>query len=465
MNKWIKKLKEAVMKDLGWKLLSLGAAIALWFIVLNIQNPMETRNFTAVLTLRNGQLVTEDSMILSNQTELTNTRVTLRVRGQRLTLDQIYQNRDEIEAYIDFGTLQLENLVGQSTSVPIQVRLPSNVSGATEILMRSPASVTLELEYRTEKEVPVHLLIDGTELEGSLSQQPELSVDTVTVSGAQSLVDTVAEVRADLTADPLEENSSYTVALTAVDSAGAEVEGVTLSQNTVNVFIPNRQSKRIQLICHTSGTPADGFVLGEVTCSPDWIYVVGEEEALAELTELDLPTVSVEGRESDVTSNFALSYLLPDGVSLLEGEEDRVTVTAEVEEETRRSMTLDASSLTYSVDLAQGYSAEVLSGSVIFEVGGPAEIVDALSAEDISGRVSISGLSAGEYSLPVNLDLPAGVRLVNNERPYVTVLVTSTQEEEPEEGPETEPSDTMDDLSDTQQESGAQDAEAQEEER
>ena len=147
MNKWIKKLKEAVMKDLGWKLLSLGAAIALWFIVLNIQNPMETRNFTAVLTLRNGQLVTEDSMILSNQTELTNTRVTLRVRGQRLTLDQIYQNRDEIEAYIDFGTLQLENLVGQSTSVPIQVRLPSNVSGATEILMRSPASVTLELEY------------------------------------------------------------------------------------------------------------------------------------------------------------------------------------------------------------------------------------------------------------------------------------------------------------------------------
>ena len=67
--------------------------------------------------------------------------------------------------------------------------------------------------------------------------------------------------------------------------------------------------------------------------------------------------------------------------------------------------------------------------------------------------------------MPVNLDLPAGVRLVNNERPYVTVLVTSTQEEEPAEGPETEPSDTMDDLSDTQQESGAQDAEAQEEER
>ena len=33
----MKKLREKIMKDIGWKLLSLIIAIALWFMVINIE--------------------------------------------------------------------------------------------------------------------------------------------------------------------------------------------------------------------------------------------------------------------------------------------------------------------------------------------------------------------------------------------------------------------------------------------
>ena len=58
----------------------------------------------------------------------------------------------------------------------------------------------------------------------------------------------------------------------------------------------------------------------------------------------------------------------------------------------------------------------------------------------------MTDLQAGEYSLPVDLTLPDGVRLVNNERPYVTVVISSdTQEDDnlTEEEPQTEPEETV----------------------
>ena len=42
------KFKEMLMKDFLWKLLSLAIAVILWFVVINLENPVETRNFNGV---------------------------------------------------------------------------------------------------------------------------------------------------------------------------------------------------------------------------------------------------------------------------------------------------------------------------------------------------------------------------------------------------------------------------------
>ena len=230
MNKRLQKLKEIAMKDFGWKLLSLVIAIALWFIVLNIQNPVETRNFSTDLTMNNLQLLEENGLVITNREELENTKISVRVRAQRLTLDRIYQNRDDIEAYIDFGTLQLEEIVGKETSVAVQIRLPAGSSNS-EIELRSPSNVTVLVEYAGSKEVPVEVTTAGEETPQSAYAQPEMTPSAVTVTGPESKITQVVAAKGTITADPLTDDTTYTVTLQAVDASGNVVEGVTLSQD------------------------------------------------------------------------------------------------------------------------------------------------------------------------------------------------------------------------------------------
>ena len=445
MNKRLQKLKEIAMKDFGWKLLSLVIAIALWFIVLNIQNPVETRNFSTDLTMNNLQLLEENGLVITNREELENTKISVRVRAQRLTLDRIYQNRDDIEAYIDFGTLQLEEIVGKETSVAVQIRLPAGSSNS-EIELRSPSNVTVLVEYAGSKEVPVEVTTAGEETPQSAYAQPEMTPSAVTVTGPESKITQVVAAKGTITADPLTDDTTYTVTLQAVDASGNVVEGVTLSQDECQVYIPPKQSKRVPLVAEAAGVPADGYVIGEVTCTPSWVYIIGDEEALSTIDEIRLPSVSVEGRDDTVNSNYAISYLLPAGVSLKENEPDRATITVEIEEEARKTIALDAESLSYTVHLEEGLKTEVVSGSVVFEISGAEDVLANITGADISGSVDVTDLQAGEYSLPVDLTLPDGVRLVNNERPYVTVVISSdTQEDDnlTEEEPQTEPEETV----------------------
>ena len=58
------KLKELFTKDAGWKLLSLGIALFLWFIVINIENPVETRTFNVSIDILSEEALSDSGFII-----------------------------------------------------------------------------------------------------------------------------------------------------------------------------------------------------------------------------------------------------------------------------------------------------------------------------------------------------------------------------------------------------------------
>ena len=42
----MKKFQELLTKDLGWKLLSIAIAATMWFMVINITQPVDTRSYS-----------------------------------------------------------------------------------------------------------------------------------------------------------------------------------------------------------------------------------------------------------------------------------------------------------------------------------------------------------------------------------------------------------------------------------
>ena len=47
----MKRFQELLMKDIGWKLLSVAIAAVMWFMVINITQPVYTRGYSRPLVL------------------------------------------------------------------------------------------------------------------------------------------------------------------------------------------------------------------------------------------------------------------------------------------------------------------------------------------------------------------------------------------------------------------------------
>ena len=85
----MKKFQELLTKDLGWKLLSIAIAATMWFMVINITQPVDTRSYSRPLTLENMDTLTSRGLTVGNAEELKNTKITVKVKAQRTALDRL----------------------------------------------------------------------------------------------------------------------------------------------------------------------------------------------------------------------------------------------------------------------------------------------------------------------------------------------------------------------------------------
>ena len=417
------KFKQMLMKDFGWKLLSLAIAICLWFIVINIEDPVETRNFSVTLEILNDTAIADRGQIISNYDEIYGEKVNIRVRGQRIALDRLYQNRDEISAYIDLNTVDETPGYGEVIPVPVVVKLPSALSDSYEIEGKSPGTISLVIENRVSVERTIVLdMVGGVDASYTLAT-PELNPQTVTVSGSQTMVDTVDTVKATVNIDSIKEDSHYTVNLVAYDANGLQVNGVSLSVQTVDVYIPVKMSKKVKLVYQSIGTPEEGYLIDNVTCDPEYVYVLGNEEALQGFDEIELPSVNVEGRNADTTMTFGIKYFLPDGVKLKDGTSDKAVITAAIVKESTKTVTLKADNISFKVELAQGLSAEVSPEDITFDVRGSKEDIENLTDDQVIASLAVTNVDVGEYSMPLEVTLPEGINLVGTDAPVITVNV------------------------------------------
>jgi len=101
----MKKFQEMLMKDLGWKLLSIAIAIIMWFMVININQPVDTRTYSKYITLENMDVLTDRGLTVRNADELISTKVNIKIKAQRTALDRLNQSNDWLQVSIDLGGL------------------------------------------------------------------------------------------------------------------------------------------------------------------------------------------------------------------------------------------------------------------------------------------------------------------------------------------------------------------------
>ena len=153
------RFQEYIMKDIGWKLLSVAIAAIMWFMVINITQPVDTRSYSRPLVIQNMESLSDRGLTAGNLEELKTMKITVKVKAQRTALDRLSQNPEWLSAVVDLSELSSVNN-GEVVSLPVSVSIQGgNTYG---ISSKSPAAVEISIETMASKELPVEVTLNGT---------------------------------------------------------------------------------------------------------------------------------------------------------------------------------------------------------------------------------------------------------------------------------------------------------------
>ena len=412
-------------KDIGWKLLSLAIAIGLWFTVINTENPLETRSYSATIQIQNQESLFERGYVVVNDDEISSTRITVRLRGQRLALDTPSQSSTKVQAIVDLDNV-IYSYNGEPVSVPVNIVIPSIVNNSFEILSKSVQNVMVDIQPYINEDFTVKPVVNYSDASVRELINAVASPSTITAYGAKSIINSIAEVRVEVTPEKLENDTVITAVPVAYDAEGNVVNKVTFSSKELSVKISMDNLKSVRVAADITGRAAAGYEVTDVSISPDYIDVAGSSDELAGIGVIRLPDVDVNGAQENITQEYNIQDYLPEGVRTVGGDSavKTVTVTVNVEQEEEKELTIPSESITDNSTTPEGLFAEINSGDINITVRGASSAIETISADDIKASVDLTDYEAGTYEdVPLIFALPEGITMVS-EGASVTVTIS-----------------------------------------
>lgn len=365
--------------------ISLLIAIALWAFVIGEVNPEATRVYREVpIKYLNQEVLESQNMAVYSVSDRT---INVTLTGNRSEINKI--ETKEILATVDLSDAAMGD-----NYLRVDLKVPSKV----EIESQSINKVTVNVERRTGKEVPVEVSYDGTFNGEEEPITVDQSLESVIVYGAESTVEKVVAAKAVVaenmvTADPQE----LEAALMAVNSAGQKIYNVDLSRETITITTELAKLKTVDFYVPVEGADSGG--IQRTVTTPDTITIKGKAADLDQLESITAEPVYLE----DVVVNtvIPLAPILPEGVEL-SLENGILEAVVQVTTPGTKEMTFDQTKVEIR-GLADGYSAQVAETAIDATLTGSESLLNDLTAADVTLTVDVSGMHAGRYKVPIQV--------------------------------------------------------------
>jgi YbbR domain-containing protein len=244
----------------------------------------------------------------------------------------------------------------------------------------------------------------------------------VNVSGPETLVRQVEQVRAPINIAGTIETVVRTIPVQPLDAAGNLVSGVTVTPQEVSVtqvvsLLGGYRNVVVKAV--TTGQVAEGFWLTNISVTPPNVTVFSSNPNLVNELPPFVETVPLDltGLTDDTDARAALE--LPEGISLV-GEQSvlvRIGIAAQMG-------SLKISLAPEITGLPPEFAAEVAPEMVDVILGGPLPILRSLTPASVRLTLDLTGLEPGAYQVTPIVDLlPEGVIVESVLPENVQVLV------------------------------------------
>ncbi|MDO4294730.1 MAG: CdaR family protein [bacterium] len=398
-------MKERLTNNLVIKLLSVGIALILWILVVNLSNPVITKVISDIPL----EVLNEDVLTDAGLTYEIDGKKTVSVTVQVETLNYNKIQKSDFRAYVD-----LNNLWSVTRTVPVQVETVSNKG----LLKSDPVPTTDVIHVVTEpiqeKTFPVQIYTTGTPSDGYAPGTQVAEPSTVTVKGPESLVGQIHSVGVTIDIEGKDGDVSGNSTPIFYDANSHEItdsdfkEKVTVDTDQIAYTQVILRIKELALNFEITGQVAEGYRFTGTSSEYKSVPVAGYKSVLAELTSLQIsdPELSLDGLTADKTVRIDLNKYLPSSSLSLAGMESSIiSVTLRVEPLVSQDYTLSTAEVTMTgQDSDYTYSFD--EKTIEVTVQGLEEDLNQLDASQLRATIDVTNMQEGsnEGSLAFDLD-------------------------------------------------------------
>ena len=200
------------------------------------------------------------------------------------------------------------------------------------------------------------------------------------------------------------------------------VQVVQVTPATVALVFEHTGTRQVPIAPAVEGSPEPGYIVGKITADPATVEVVGPKSAVERATDAVTEPVSVSGARASVTRSVTVGVLDP---SLRLKGPRSTTVTIQVLPGPIEQAVADGT--VRFQNLGASLAAQALPNVVRVILHDSRQGPHHVGTEDVVAYVDLTGLGAGEYSLPVRVDASQQAGVSRIDPATVRVRITSAR--------------------------------------
>lgn len=399
-------MKERLTNNLLFKIISILFAIFLWWAVVNIDDPISSKNFRAEVQLQNDDLITNDGKCYQIVGDTKS--VSVRVKARRSVVEKIKST--DIILTADVREMQ-------NNMIPIRVHI-KGYEGNYEEATTNPRNVVIRTEEIATKTFTVVPTTKGDVGEGYVLGELKLNSkwNQIEISGPQSAIGIVNRVEAVVNVNGMTSSDTRIAELVYYDSADSEIERSqitsSLDSKKVKVEIEILKLKEVELEFDTSAVQLHrDYFLSGIEVQPEMVIIVGTEEQLQNLDKLQIGSEALQCENLQEKTNVEVDivHYLPQGIQLKDELNSKIVVTLLVERDGTKSLHVPVRSIKV-VNAPEGYEYSYgPQQEVELIFAGSAKQLEELTLDDIEVVLDLKDCNEGEgtYTVYVQvLDAP-----------------------------------------------------------
>jgi len=356
-------------------------AFVMWLYVMSVDSPSSEQIFTSIPIT-----ILEEGAPLSVYYGYNNV-VDVTVLGKKSDINKI--SASDITAAVDIGDI---SEAGRHL-LPVKITLPAGLTVSSQ----SVNTLSVYLDNKAAATVPVTAKITSYQLaEGYEIGESDirLSLNEVTVTGPESVLETIASAQAELQLGQVSGSVVIVSGLALVDHSGAPITSsyVTMSAKTVTATVPVYMYKTLPLEVSCKY----GYLTDEnssISVMPASIRVKGEVGVVDDMTKITLGALD---EKKLVTDSVKVSIVLPSDVTNVDGIDDATVTVNHIGTETAEMVVSNI-----KVNNPNNLNYELLSDSINVTLRGEPVLLFYISPDDIEAVVDLSYLSSASGTTSV----------------------------------------------------------------